>query len=209
MIRLEKLITLVKPYYTSTDPAHDWAHVERVAGLAKILCEHHQVNTECILAAIYCHDLLNIPKNHPDRKNASSLTAAEALPHLQLSGFNDDEIKLIKEAIIQHSYSRGSTPSTLESSIVQDCDRLDALGAIGILRCASVNTKMESIFYDPDDPFAENRNLDDKKFMIDHYYMKLFKLPELMTTPMAKSIAYKRVEFMKKFLNELESEIRT
>jgi uncharacterized protein len=208
MNRLEKLLPLVKPYYSSTDPAHDWAHVERVALLAKVLSEQLEVNLEWVLAAVYCHDLINLPKNHPDRKKASHLSADEAEALLKLSGFQVDEIKVIQDAIVQHSYSNGSTPTHLESAILQDADRLDALGAVGILRCASVNAKMESTFYDPNDPFAEGREHDDKKFMIDHYFVKLFKLPELMTTPMGKSLAYKRVEFMKRFLQELECEIR-
>lgn len=209
MKRIQQLISLVKPYYNTTDPAHDWAHVGRVAATAKKLCENENVNLECVLAGVYCHDLVNLPKDHPDRKNASTLAAKEAEPLLRKCEFSDEEIAIIQKAIIEHSFSKGLKPSCLEAAIVQDSDRLDALGAIGILRCTAVNTQMKAAFYDPFDPMAESRELDDKRFMIDHYFVKLFKLPELMNTDGARRLAETRVTYMKNFLNELMSEIRS
>ena len=206
--RLQKLITLVKPYYNSTDPAHDWAHVGRVAVTAKQLAEDENVSIECVLASVYCHDLINLPKDHPDRKNASTLSAQEAEALLQDTGFSADEISIIKKAIIEHSFSKALKPSSLEAAIVQDADRLDALGAIGILRCAAVNTQMKSIFYDPFDPLAEMRELDDKTFMLDHYFVKLFKLPRMMNTDKARLLAEERVIYMKGFIRQLMSEVR-
>lgn len=208
MKKIQALIPLVKKYYNTTDPAHDWAHIGRVAATARKIAEHHDVNVECVLAGVYCHDLVNLPKDHPDRKNASTLAAKEALPLLREAGFSEEEIQIVTKAIIEHSFSKGLKPSCLEAAIVQDADRLDALGAIGILRCAAVNTQMKSSFYDPFDPFAESRQLDDKNFMVDHYFVKLFKLPELMNTPEAKQMAIQRVNYMQLFLDELKGEIR-
>ena len=208
MNRISRLVSLVRPYYQTNDPAHDWAHIERVAATAKKLCENQNVMLECVLAGVYCHDLINLPKDHPDRKNASTLAASEALELLQKSEFDSDEIQTIQSIIREHSFSKGLTPSSLEAAIVQDADRLDALGAVGILRCAAVNARMNSGFYDPEDPLSESRELDDKSFMIDHYFVKLFKLPDLMNTPQGKGLAFKRVEFMKSFLKELLSEVR-
>ena len=209
MNRIQSLIPLVKPYYNSIDPAHDWAHVGRVAATARELCHNEKVNIECVLAGVYCHDLINLPKDHPDRKNASTLAAQEAEPLLKKAGFSTEEINLIQKAIVEHSFSKGLRPSCLEAAIVQDADRLDALGAIGVLRCAAVNTQMKSSFYDPFDPLAEMRELDDKNFMLDHYFVKLFKLPDLMNTSQGKKLALKRVEFMQTFVKELMTEIRT
>lgn len=208
MKKIQSLIPLVKKYYNTTDPAHDWAHVGRVAATAKKIAENHKVNLECVLAGVYCHDLINLPKDHPDRKNASTLASIEAEPRLREAGFLDAEIEIIKRAIIEHSFSKGLKPSCLEAAIVQDADRLDALGAIGILRCTAVNTQMKASFYDPFDPMAEGRPLDDKSFMIDHYFVKLFKLPDLMNTPEAKAMGIERVNYMKNFLGVLMSEIR-
>jgi uncharacterized protein len=207
MDRIKKLIPLVQPFYPGTDPAHDWAHVERVAANAQIIAQGLQVNLPCLLAAVYCHDLVNLPKDHPQRRDASTLAAQQARSLLEQAGFSEDEIAVIQQAIIEHSYSKGLKASTLEASIVQDADRLDALGAIGILRCAAVNTKMQSSFYDPSDPFAEKRPLNDRKFMLDHYYVKLFKLPELMNSPRGRELALERVQFMQQFLDTLRQEL--
>lgn len=208
MERIHRLIPLVRPYYGTSDPAHDWPHIGRVAAVARMMCERENADLEVTLAAVYCHDLVNLPKNHPDRKKASTLAAIEAEPHLKQAGFESSEIERIQAAIIEHSFSAGHEASSIESAIVQDADRLDALGAIGILRCAAVNTKMESAFYEPQDPFAEDRPLDDKRFMVDHYFVKLFKLPELMNTEAGRAIALDRVNFMAGFLDVLKSEIR-
>lgn len=208
MERIQKLIPQIREYYQSIDPAHDWAHIGRVASTAKSLCEGEAVNVECVLAAVYCHDLINLPKDHPDRKNASTLSAQEALPYLKESGFSESEIQIIQKGIIEHSFSKGLKPSCLESAIVQDSDRLDALGAIGILRCAAVNTQMKASFYDPFDPLAELRDLDDKKFMLDHYEVKLYKLPEMMNTEKGRKLGFERIEHMKSFIKVLMSEVR-
>ena len=208
MKRLENLIPLVKPFYTPEDPAHDWPHIGRVISTAKKLAAGENVDLPCLLAAVYCHDIVNLPKNHPDRARASVLAAEKAAPLLELAGFNVEEIKKVQQFVIEHSFSKGLKPSSLEAAIVQDSDRLDGLGAIGILRCASVNTQMKSAFYEPFDPLAENRPLDDKKYMVDHYFVKLFKLPELMNTAQGKIEAEKRVAYMKSFLETFMGEIR-
>lgn len=206
-MRIDVLASLVRSYYDSEDPSHDWAHVCRVASVAQSLAQDEGAEKEIVLAAVYCHDLINLPKDHPERKLASTKSAKEAAPLLRKSEFSENEIIVIQKAIVEHSFSRGMTPSTLESSIVQDADRLDALGAIGVLRCASVNTHMKCLFYDAEDPFAEKRELDDKRFMLDHYFVKLFKLPELMNTKAARMEAERRVEFMKIFLKQLQKEM--
>lgn len=209
MDKIQTLISLVKPYYNTTDPAHDWAHIGRVVKTARRLAEGLAVNLNCVLAGVYCHDLVNLPKDHPDRKNASTLTAKEARPLLEKAGFTPEEIAITEKAIIEHSFSKGLKPSCLEAAIVQDADRLDALGAIGILRCAAVNTQMKSNFYDPFDPLAESRELNDKSFMLDHYYVKLFKLPELMNTQRARELGEVRVAYMKSFIQEFMTEVRS
>lgn len=208
MKRLETLIPLVKPFYTPEDPAHDWPHIGRVISTAKKLAENEDVDLPCLLAAVYCHDLVNLPKNHPDRSNASVLAAEKAAPFLKASGFNEEEIKKIKQFVIEHSFSKGLKPTSLEAAILQDSDRLDTLGAIGVLRCASVNTQMKSAFYEPFDPLAKDRELDDKKYMVDHYFVKIFKLPELMNTTKGKEVAHQRVLYMKDFLATLMGEIK-
>ena len=90
---------------------------------------------------------------------------------------------------------------------MQDADRLDALGAVGIARCFLVGGSMGTELYHPDDPFCENRSPDDKSWSIDHFYSKLFKLPATMNTKSGKAEAEKRVAYMKAYLDKLSQEI--
>lgn len=205
--KLDKLSKLVMIFYPSGDPAHDWPHVLRVIQNCRLLAAGEVVKMECLLAAAYCHDIVNLPKNHPDRALASKMSAERASFLLRESDFTEEEIYLIKDIIIQHSYSAGHEASHPEAAILQDADRLDALGAIGILRCASVNTQMKTAFYDVNDPLALHRDLNDKEFMLDHYFVKLLKLPEKMNTSRGKKEALLRANYMKDFIQKLREEI--
>jgi len=209
MQKIQNLIPLVKPFYPSDDPSHDWPHIGRVMNLAKKLSSGTNANVEVLLAGVCCHDIVNLPKNHPDRTRASELAAEKAVPFLIEAGFNQSEVEHIKQVVIEHSFSKGLRPTSLEAAILQDADRLDTLGAIGVLRCATVNTLMKSSYYEPFDPLAEERELDDKKYMLDHYFVKIFKLPELMNTENGKKEANERMGFMKLFVDQLMKEVRS
>ena len=90
---------------------------------------------------------------------------------------------------------------------MQDADRLDALGAIGIARCLQVSTNFGASLYKSDDPFCENREFDDKNHTVDHFYNKLFKLEQMMNTDAAKTEARTRTQYMRAYLAQLASEI--
>ncbi len=203
----QALIAEIRPYYEAQDPGHDWAHINRVTRMAEHLAITENAQLEIVLPAAYLHDIVNVPKNHPERSRASELAADKALKLLARHHYPEIHFPAIRTAIIEHSFSRGLTPSTIEAACVQDADRLDAIGAIGVLRCTAVNVEMKSKFYDPTDPFAKSRDLNDREFMIDHYYVKLLKLADTLVTPTAKAEGARRVAFMKEFLKQLESEI--
>lgn len=201
------LINKIKPYYEAQDPGHDWAHILRVVKTAKLIAQKENADLDVVLPAAYLHDIVNVPKNHPERTRASELAAEKAIKLLSEVNYDSTKFEAIRQAIVEHSWSKGLTPSTLESAIVQDSDRLDAIGAIGVIRCAAVNVQMKSSFYNPNDPLAENRTLDDKSWMLDHYFVKLFKIADMLQTPSAKEIAQERILFMKKFVDQLVNEI--
>ena len=190
-----------------SDTAHDLAHIQRVVMNAKkILEEEGHADSLITISAAWLHDCAILPKNHPERKKASILAAKKASQFLTEIDFPSDKISAVAHAIEAHSFSAGIKPRTREAEIVQDADRLDALGAIGIARCFMVGGTLERPLYNPDDPFCESREPDDSKWNIDHFYQKLFKLPGLMNTVSAKNEAEKRVAFMKLYLAELKNE---
>jgi len=203
----QPLIDQILPYYRAQDPGHDWAHIMRVVKTARALATEENADLAVVVPAAYLHDIVNIPKNHPDRARASELAADKAIKLLGEHGYDENKFPAIHQAIVEHSFSRGLTPSSIEAACVQDADRLDALGAIGVLRCAAVNVEMKTAFYDPEDPFASRRPLDDRSWMVDHYYVKLLKLTETLQTAAAKNEGKKRVEFMRSFLDQLRSEV--
>lgn len=205
--RLEILKNFVKGYYDYNDPAHDWEHINRVIKTVQELSFHYKVYEEYIFAATYCHDIENLPKNDEKRKYASFFSAQKAYEPLFKSNFKSHEIKIIQEIIKEHSFSKGVKPSTLEAAILQDADRLDALGAIGILRCTSISALIKGRYYHPMDPFGKERDLDEFHFVIDHFFQTLFKLPNLMNTPQAKKMAEQRIKFMQNFIDQISGEI--
>lgn len=188
------------------DSAHDLAHTIRVVASAKKILQNETAAKPVVIAAAWLHDCVSLPKNHPDRKRSSRLAAKRAVAFLESIDFPRHLLDATAHAIEAHSYSGGVAPETIEAKIVQDADRLDALGAIGIARCLMVGGAMDRKLYHPSDPFAKNRQPDDDAWNIDHFYTKLFRLPETMHTRAAKEEAGKRVQYMKEYLQVLGAE---
>ncbi len=207
MTRIEQLFELAQGFYTSDDPGHDLAHIQRVMQTCSRLATAERANGEIALAGAILHDIVNLPKNHPERKRASQMAAEKGQELLRQVGFSATEIDHVSQVVIEHSFSLGKKPSSIESAILQDADRLDALGAIGVMRTVSCGVRLGAGYYSSVDPFARGRDLDDHSFTIDHFSTKLFKLPELMNTESARAEANARVGFMRDFLQQLEREI--
>lgn len=203
----QALIDKIKPYYQAQDPGHDWAHILRVTKTAEELAKSENADLSIVLPAAFLHDIVNVPKDHPERARASTLAADKAIKLLSEFHYDETKFEKIHQAIVEHSWSKGLRPSSIESACVQDADRLDAIGAIGVLRCTAVNVQMKSHFYDSADPFAEKRALNDKSYMIDHYYVKLLKLADSLQTNAAREEGKRRTEFMRHFLDQLKNEI--
>lgn len=192
------------------DPAHDIAHLDRVwANAHRIATSEDNVNLRVLLAAAYFHDLVNLPKDAPNRSEASTLSAVKAAPFLQDLGYTPDEIKAAQHAIAAHSYSAGIAPESFEAEILRDADRLDALGAVGIARTFMVAGTMGRPLLDPNDPFAAARPLDDQLWSIDHWHLKLLQLPREMVTEKGRKIAAKRARLMLAYLRQLAKEMDT
>ena len=113
----------------------------------------------------------------------------------------------ISYAVQVHRYSYGIVPTTLEAKILQDADRLDALGAIGIARLFMTGGSLRRELYSPLDPFCRTRKPDDGTWSLDHFYRKLLKLELGMHTMVGKKLAKKRTAFLKNYLMELEAEV--
>lgn len=207
MARFEQQILAFVNQQMQQDQAHDINHILRVVKAAKQLCLSEGARLDVVLPAAYLHDCVSLPKNHPSRSLSSLLAAEKAQQFLRTIDYPSEYLADISHAIVAHSYSANIPPETLEAKIVQDADRLDALGAIGIARCIQISCELGVELYDSYDAFCLQRQPDDRRFAIDHFYVKLFKLTETMNTQAAKVEAQQRMAFMKAFLAQLEHEV--
>ncbi len=193
-----------------SDPAHDLAHALRVAVWTLRICKSEAGESVCEaepLAAALLHDLVNIPKDHGDRAWASVRSAEAAGEVLSRAGFSREATSRISTAIEDHSTSRGAVPQSLLGRALQDADRLDALGALGIARCFGTGNAMGSRIAHDDDPFAEARELDDRAYSVDHFFTKLLTLPERMCTTLGRDEGRARAAYLRGFLEQLAREL--
>jgi uncharacterized protein len=189
-----------------SDGSHDLSHFRRVWQLAQKLssdCDDKLV----ILAACYFHDFVSYPKNHPKRSQSSRDAAMQARGVLLAMGFPEEKLDSVCHCIEAHSFSANIETRTNEAKVVQDADRMEALGAIGLARTFYVAGKMGSELFCPEDPFAENRAPDDRQFAVDHFETKLLKLAATMKTSAGKDEAEKRSAVLRRFLDDLRSEL--
>lgn len=189
------------------DGSHDVSHIERVWKNAAKIRAGEGGDTEVLLAATLLHDSVAVEKNSPLRAKASHLAAMKASAVLGALGWQEARIAAVAHAIEAHSFSAGITPATLEARILQDADRLDAIGMVGVARCFYIAGRMGSALYEPADPHARERAYDDKRFAIDHFHTKLFTLASGFQTQTGARLAGIRHERLKRFLEEFLDEI--
>lgn len=188
------------------DPAHDIGHIKRVVTSGIALAAQENADLAIVLPACWLHDCVNVSKTSPQRNQGSTLSADKAIEFLREVNYPEHTFDAIHHAIAAHSFSANIETTTLEAKVVQDADRLDALGAIGLSRCLMLGATWESQLYNPLDPFAKKRELDDKNYCIDHFYVKLKGLVNTMKTPSGLLEAEKRWQFMQQFLDQLGAE---
>lgn len=187
------------------DPAHDVAHAERVALWTIRLAP--EVDSREAVAAALLHDIVNVPKNAPDRARASEYSADKAGELLPRVGFDPETVARICDAIRTHSYSRAEAPSGLLGAALQDADRLEALGALGLCRTLSTGAKLGAQYFDARDPWATARQLDDLTYTVDHFFTKLLPLADSLLTTRGRREARARAAFLATFLVQLGREI--
>jgi uncharacterized protein len=190
------------------DPAHDFHHIMRVYKNAKLIGQREGADMDVLLPAVLLHDIIVYPKGSAESSRSSDESADLAEKILQSYGYSQDDINRVSYCIRSHSYAKGLVPASLEGRILQDADRLDALGAIGIARTFSISGSEKRTFYKADDPFCRSiRDLDDRQWTLDHFQTKLLKLKDSMHTRTAKKIAKERTIFMMLFIRQLQKEI--
>lgn len=189
------------------DGSHDLAHIHRVWVNAQRIQRAEGGDLEVLLAATVLHDCVPVEKNSPLRKQASSLSAEKASAILTALGWPLPRIEQVAHAIKTHSYSAGFEPASLEAQILQDSDRLDAIGAVGIARCFYVSGRMSSALYDFVNPAAQGRGYQDTAYAIEHFHTKLLKLASGFKTAEGARLAAERHARLEAYLADFMEEV--
>jgi len=211
MIQLEKkIIDFVRNELAhNKDASNDIGHLKRVAEKSKHLYLHEGGDLQVILISSYFHDIVSLPRDSLIKHHSSTFAAQKTIKILR-QHFKEVSVNLyghIADVIRSHSDSAAIQPMSIEAKILRDADRLDAIGAIGLARVFYIAGVLGQKIYDDSDPFAKHRPLDDKKYTLDHFYLKLLKLPETLHTAEGKRLAEKRVQYLLDYLNKLKQEI--
>ena len=205
----EKILELKEKIMSHYSPTggHTFDHTQRVYNLAVRIAESEDCDIQVVELAALLHDIVSYPKSNKRSKISSTESAKKSKILLKQYDFSNDEILIISDAIRDHSFSKNKTPESIVGKILQDADRLDAIGAIGIARVFATGGSLKRPFYNIDDPFCKTRKPDDKTWTVDHFYQKLLKLESLMNTKSGKMEAKKRTKVLKEFLNQLKQEV--
>lgn len=190
------------------DAVHDLAHADRVWENARGIAggEGHEASP-VLMAAAYLHDLVSYPPGHPDRTDASRLSATAAGPVMEALGFAPREIAAARHIIEAHSHLAGLEPLSTEARILADAERLEALGAMGIARTLMVAGQAGMPLFHAEDPLAVSRPLDGGAFAVDLVRVRHAAIPRAMHTQTGRRLAMARVGAMQDWLQGLSREL--
>lgn len=189
------------------DPGHRVDHLYRVYVNACLLAETESIDWRVVMPAVWLHDCVAVSKKSAQRHQASRQSADAAIAFLKTQSYDARYFDAIAHCIEAHSFSADIKTKTLEARLVQDADRLDSLGAIGIARVMMVGSQLGSVLYHQDDIKADHREIDDKQYIVDHFYKKLLNLHASFKTESGRIQALQRTQYMKDYLDRLVAEI--
>ncbi len=195
------------------DLAHDALHLLRVRHWARKIAPELGVDIEEAGIAALLHDLVQIPKDHPDRAQAATRAAQAAAERLATLALSSEACERICAAIATTSWSAGRNPESPLGWVLHDADRLDAIGCIGVFRniatVSDFSHRGRSVgFYHPGDPFARgDRPIDDRTWAIDHWPRKLFGLADTLHSELAQAEGARRFAWMQHAWQQLAHEL--
>ena len=207
----KKFVDYLRSNLDHKDSSHDLGHFQRVWRAAQYINKEEGLIADplVLLTAAYFHDLVSLPKNHPERSASSRLSAERTVALLEETfvEFPREKIEGVRHAIHAHSFSAGVEPLTAAARILQDADRLEALGAIGLARVFYTAGQLGQKLFDEADPLASFRALDDQVYALDHFTVKLLKLPARMNTATGRRLADERAAYLSAFMERISLEI--
>ncbi len=194
---LMKLIRREAEKYYSSDPGHDWLHAERVYRMCMKIFEKEGGDPQVLLATALLHDagVQHELEYGVDHSEKSVEIAGEILSRI---GFPRGKVRMVLDAIRVHRFRKGIKAVSIESKILQDADRLDAIGAVGVARAFSRGGRTGTPMYSQQKSVSST---------VDHFHEKLLKLKDTLNTETARRIASERHAFMETFLSRFLKEV--
>lgn len=206
MNKIKKIEKIAKSYFKNPVAGHDWFHVERVYRMAIKIGKQEKANMEILKPAALLHDIARKKEDTGKIECHAKEGSKMARKILKELDFTSDKIEKIAYAINVHRYKLQLKPTTLEAQILQDVDRLDALGAICIGRIFTYGGEHKRPMYDPRIPPQPNYT-SNAATSINHFFEKILKLkPETFNTKMTQKIAQQRYQFTKEFIERFLKE---
>ena len=199
--------SLLPHAFDARDAAHDEGHLRRVWCNVERIVAKVGGDLRVLSAATILHDCVWVDKASPERTLASRMAASKAREVLADLDLSTKDIEAVVHAVEAHSYSARVVPLTLEAKVLQDADRLDAIGFIGVARCLALAGARGAAIYDPDDPRADARPLDDTAYALDHFQTKLLGLGAGMQTETGRALARARQASLRQFYEGLLAEV--
>ena len=204
---IDDAIAYVKDIFQNDHSGHDYFHTLRVYKMATHIAEQENADLLIVQLSALLHDVDDIklsPETYANKDRAAAFLREHGCPESTISMICD----LIDEVSFRGTDS--VVPKTMEGKCVQDADRLDAIGAIGIARAFTYGGSHDRILYDPEIKPVMNMNGDEYRnhisTTINHFYEKLFQLKDMMNTDAAKKIAEQREQYMKEYITEFLDE---
>ncbi len=203
----EMLKEEVMAYFEPTDDLHGWSHTQRVLNMANRITEDLKVDSDVVRMAAMLHDIANPLEMRGDCKCHAEKRAEMAREILGKTSLNPHLIGQVCYAIKVHRVSKRLGADTIEAKVLQDADRLDALGAIIVARCFDWSSQKKRPYYDPDAPVRDFYDGSPSASTIHHMQEKILRLtPDKFHTPVAKEIAKGRYEFVSQFVDRFIKE---
>ena len=205
---IEKLKLVSREKQTKDDPSHDFSHIMRVLNMAMKIGKSVKADMDVVIPAALFHDIIVYRKDTPQSRNEteeSAIFAGELLG--SINEYPKHKIEIVQKCIRECSFTKGIIPDVLESKVLQDADLLESTGAISIIRTFSSGGQMNRPFYNHDKPL-NYKHENDYPSGVGLFYRRLLIVQDRMHTKLAKSIAKKRTAFLKKFLEQLKSELQ-
>lgn len=206
----EKFLAILKLAIVNHDPSHDYSHTVRVLNLARKIQAKEGGSWDIIMPAVIFHDVVFYPKNSVNAEYATQHSADFAEQALLRfpKEYPPQKSLTVQRCIYECSYSKGLKPTSLESSILQDADRLEATGAISIMRTFASCGAMNLPLYNTEDPFYQKELPERQKAGLDLFYTRLLRVEKEMNTRTARLMAKGRTKLLRRFITQFKEELK-